>query len=134
MESHNRSSILFVEDDRTSREVLADMLAVRFPDVSFHLADNGLNGLDAFRDHTPPIVITDLNMPVMDGFRMAEAIKAIRPETTIIALTAFSDTPCGTPESALRCIDHFVLKPVDYRKLLALIDNCLATSADVTAP
>ena len=130
-----RVSILLVEDDQTSRDILADMLAMRFPQIAFSLADNGSTGLECFKKHSPAIVITDINMPVMDGLRMAEAIKTIDPGVQIIGLTAFSnDSIMDLSKTAGNRIDHFLAKPVDYRKLLALIEQCLAVAAPTPSP
>ena len=128
-------SILLVEDDETSRDILADLLPMRFPQIAFSLADNGRTGLECFRKHSPAIVITDINMPVMDGLRMAEAIKSIDSSVQIIGITAFSSNYItDLSKTANNRVDHFLAKPVDYRKLLALIEQCLAAAAPTPSP
>jgi len=72
--------MLLVEDGRDAREILTGMLELRFPQMTLHLADNGKTGLDTFREHLPAWVITDLNMPVMSGIRLAEEVKIIASE------------------------------------------------------
>ncbi|MFH2123366.1 MAG: response regulator, partial [Pseudomonadota bacterium] len=68
-------------------------------------------------------------MPVMDGLQMAQAIREINPEIRIIATTAHSDTSYLL-EAIEIGIDHYVLKPVDIRKLLTAIEKC---SRDIAA-
>jgi YesN/AraC family two-component response regulator len=58
-------SILIVEDDDLTREILAAMLGERLPEVPLYMAINGRTGLELFKTHTPNIVITDINMPEM---------------------------------------------------------------------
>jgi YesN/AraC family two-component response regulator len=126
MQEHHPLSILLVEDDVTSRDLLAGMLALKFPQVSFLTADNGRSGLESFKKHAPALVITDINMPVLDGLGMAAEIKAIDPGAKLIALTAFSDKAMLESSRAVGIgIDRYILKPVDYRKLLAAILECL---------
>ena len=120
-------SILLVEDDQTSRDILASMLALRFPQVSFLTAHNGKAGLESFREHSPALVITDINMSVMDGMTMASEIRALDSGAKLIVLTAFSDKAMlESAQAAGIEIDHYILKPVDYRQLLQTIQECLA--------
>lgn len=130
MEGHTSLSILLVEDDVAAREILASVLSLRFPRLTIHVADNGKTGLECFERHTPAVVITDVNMPVMDGLRMARAIKAIMGGIKLVVLTAFSDkTILETSAMAGIGIDHYILKPLDYEKLFAVIEQCLAEVA-----
>ena len=130
MERINTAAILLVEDDQDAREILSMMLSVRFPQMEFHLADNGKSGLDSFNKHHPAVVITDVNMPIMNGILLAEAIKKIDDSVKLILLTAFSDkTILESARAAGVEIDHYLMKPVDYRKLLVAIQQCLAEVA-----
>lgn len=127
MKGHNPRSILLVEDDEIAREILTSVLTIKFPQIVFHVADNGKTGLESFRLYSPTVVITDVNMPVMDGIRMARGIKAIASDVKLVVLTAFSDRSIlETAAVAGIGIDHYILKPVDYGKLFAVIEQCLA--------
>ena len=57
--------------------------------VYFVTAHNGAEGLDTWRLHAPDIVITDVQMPVMDGLSMAAEIRSRDMSVPIIVLTAF---------------------------------------------
>src|SRR5512140_3203493 len=85
-------SILYVEDDPEARELVSSVLARKIRSLRLYTAENGEEGLALFREHRQDIVITDINMPVMDGIRMANEIKTLNPEALIIAVTAYSDT------------------------------------------
>ncbi len=117
------SSLLYVEDEADVRELVSGMLKKNYPGLRLFVAGDGRSGLELFTQRQPEIVITDIRMPVMDGLRMASAIRAQNPDTFIIAVTAHSDT-----DQLLNAIEigfnHYVLKPVDYRKLFAVIDKC----------
>lgn len=61
------SSILIVEDEEFTRELLVSILTKQFPDVALYSAINGRTGLELCKTHSPDIVITDMNMPEMGG-------------------------------------------------------------------
>jgi YesN/AraC family two-component response regulator len=126
----NPQAVLFVEDDEDARYILASMLTVRFPQLVFHFAENGSSGLERFKEHLPAIVITDVNMPVMNGIRLAEEINKIAAGVQLIVLTAFSDKSILESASAAGIgIDHYLMKPVDCRKLMQAIQCCQAEIA-----
>lgn len=122
---HQRDiSILYVEDDPTTHKLLCPMLEDQGYRVFF--AENGLNGLELYRKHSPDIILTDLKMPYMDGLEMAGIIREEAPEAQIIVLTAYSDT-----DYLLKAIDiginQFIRKPVEFPKLKAVIKRCIST-------
>jgi CheY-like chemotaxis protein len=126
-------AILLVEDDEAAREILAGMLAMRFPQVAFHLADNGATGLDSFKKHLPALVITDVNMPIMNGIRLTREIRQLAAAVKVIVLTARCDKAIlESPEPA--GVNHYLLKPVDCRKLLLAIEQCLSEMAAQPSP
>ena len=121
-------SILYVEDDPDARRIASLLVSRKFPDFAILKAENGQVGLELFREHRPEIVITDINMPVMDGIRMAKEIRAIDPNARIIAVTAHSDQSyLRDAESA--GITHYLLKPMDRKKLYEVIEACIADIA-----
>lgn len=118
-------SILYVEDDPESSENLSEIIRHRYPDIRLLRSDNGNSGLEMFKQYRPEIVITDINMPILDGIKMASAIKALSPATEIIALTAYTDT-----KYLLQAIElgfsHYILKPVDIKQLYRVMDKTVS--------
>jgi len=112
-----------VEDDPDSRNIIHLMIAKRFPEMEILIAENGMIGLDLFREHLPQIVMTDIKMPVMDGVTMAGEIKALCSETKIIIVAANWNADYLLNDEE---IDHCVGKPLDYKILFAIIDKCIA--------
>jgi PAS domain S-box-containing protein len=119
-------SILYVEDEPEAREMVSRVLARKIRTLRLYTAENGDAGLALYREHRPDIVITDINMPVMDGIRMGSEIREINPEAIIIAVTAYSDTSYLL-DAIETGINNYVLKPIDYDKLFAAIDKCIET-------
>jgi signal transduction histidine kinase len=118
-------SMLYVEDDQASREDLAEIIRMKYPDLALHVADNGKTGLELFKQFHPEIVLTDINMPDIDGIKMSAAIKNISPATEIIVLTAYSD--CQYLLKAIEIgVDKYVLKPVALQKLCGVVNKTIA--------
>ncbi|MBC8017055.1 MAG: response regulator [Verrucomicrobia bacterium] len=124
-QSHTSFSLLFVEDDKTICKVIGRMIARHFPDATVYTAENGLIGLELFKEHTPEIVIADINMPEMDGIEMSTKIKSIKTDTKIIVLTGYSDKNYLDKFSEIG-FDDYIVKPVDFWKLFAAIEKCRA--------
>lgn len=118
-------SIMYVEDDPVTRALVAQTLPKRFPEFAIRTAENGRLGLQLYREYQPDIVITDVNMPVMNGILMSAEIKAINPDVVIIAVTAYSETNYLLNAIEIG-ISHYVLKPIDYRKLFEAIEKSSA--------
>ena len=127
MEPSQRSalSILVVEDDELIRKLLQSLISMKFPDVPLFVAENGRRGLELFKEHTPQLVITDINMPVMDGIRMAGEIRAIKADTRFIVVTAYDDADTIGKFEEIG-FDDYIVKPIDFGKLCAAIAKCAA--------
>ncbi|MBF0518939.1 MAG: response regulator [Nitrospirae bacterium] len=111
-------SVLYVEDQPDTREELADILRM---DVGvLQVAEDGAQGLQLFEEHRPDIVVTDIQMPKMDGLTMAKAIKDIDDNVPVIVLTAFNE-PRYLIQSIDIGIDSYATKPTNPDKLLETI-------------
>ena len=76
--------VLLVDDERAIQRLICRFLKSKGFEVT--LADDGMEALVAFIEGTFDIVLTDFNMPVMDGLRLANHIKKRSPGTPIILL------------------------------------------------
>jgi signal transduction histidine kinase len=118
-------SLLYVEDEADAQEMLSEIIRFSYPGITLFLAENGKTGFDAFKKHRPEIVITDINMPVENGIKMASRIKELCPSTEIIALTAHTDTQYLLQAIEIG-INKYVLKPIDVGHILEVIDKTVA--------
>ena len=102
--------LLLVDDEEGIRKVLGIVLA----DIGYDIvtAADGKQGLQQFLEQRPPIVITDIKMPVMDGIELLQQIKREDPDTEVIMLTGHGDM-----ELAIQCLKleatDFVTKPIN---------------------
>lgn len=118
-------SILFIEDCPIVCKAMGHMISLTFTDMPVYTAENGRSGMELFAEHTPGIVITDINMPDMDGLQVAREIKSAHPGTMIIVITGYSDDTHLDDFHKLD-IDDYLVKPVDFSKLCESINTCRA--------
>lgn len=120
-----RLSLLYVEDEPEIRELLRSVLVRKFPNVDIQTAENGMAGLDLFREQRPDIILTDIRMPVMDGIQMTRRILEEDPAVSVIIISACSETDYLL-EAIKMGINRYVLKPINHKLLFEAIDDCAA--------
>ena len=117
-------SLLIVEDDQKAREVIARMVPNKFPNCTVYTADNGMEGIEIFKRFVPDIVLTDINMPVMEGFEMIKIISSINADTSFIVLTAYADKLTFEKFKDHLSVCAYLLKPLDFNELFDAIERC----------
>ncbi|KJU86818.1 Signal transduction response regulator, receiver region domain protein [Candidatus Magnetobacterium bavaricum] len=111
-------SLLYVEDDEVIRVNIAHFLRRRFKEVTE--AENGRQGLDLYTPGTYDVVITDIEMPIMNGLKMINKILEIDPAQRIIITTGYND---DEHKSNKACVN--IIKPVIREVLLTSLYRCL---------
>jgi signal transduction histidine kinase len=114
-------TVLYVEDDESTRQQLARFLRRRVGRVVE--ASNGKEGLACFRAERPSLVVTDVEMPEVDGLVMAEEIRRLDPRVPIVVTTAFEQISY-LRRSIEAGVNEFVTKPVDVDKLEVALAAC----------
>ena len=114
--------ILIVDDDAQVREVLYQI----FLSASYRCrqAANGQEGLKMFRASRPPLIVTDLKMPVMDGIGLLEGVRREDEDTAVIVLTGAPDVKTAIDSLKLGAYD-FIMKPVNVDELLFAAERAL---------
>lgn len=122
--------LLLVEDHEEIREFLSRRLKRRGFEVD--IARDGAEGIERARVGQPELVLLDMNLPVMDGWTVAGALRAdaSTARIPIIALTAHA--MAGDREKVLAAgCDDYHPKPVDFSRLLDQIETLRARGAPV---
>lgn len=113
-------SVLYVEDEELAREKLCKLLTKLFKKVD--TAKNGKDGLTKFEEakkskNPYDLVISDINMPIMNGIEMLSEIRKLDAEVPFIYTTARSES-----ENLLKAFElnanHYILKPIDLQDLI----------------
>lgn len=116
------TKVLAVDDSRTMRLMLEQCLAGAGFDVV--TAEDGADGIERLRESSPDVVITDINMPIMDGFEFIETVRGgeFNPRLPILVLTTES-----APEKKARARDAgatgWIVKPFDPEKLVGAVNR-----------
>lgn len=116
--------VLIVDDSLTQREVLKHILAEKKFAVAE--AENGIAALEYLASNIPDIVISDILMPVMDGYTLCSRIKADVKLKNIPVLLLTTLSSHGDILKGLECgADNFVTKPYDSDHLVFRIRDML---------
>jgi signal transduction histidine kinase len=104
------NTILLVDDEAGIRKVLGISLQDSGYDV--HTAENATEALRLFEELAPPIVLTDIKMPDLDGIELLRRIKKINPDTEVIMFTGHGDMGLAI-KSLKNDATDFVTKPIN---------------------
>jgi len=115
-------TLLYVEDEESIRNEVAHFLSRRVGRLL--TAANGREALDLYFTQRPDLVLSDIQMPVMDGLSMAAEIKKQHPYTPVIFTTAFND-PFYLQRAISLGIDGYAVKPMNLEELLQTILRCV---------
>lgn len=120
---------LIVEDDLA----LSDVLAFTLRRAGFEIiaAHNGLDGLEAWRQEVPDVVILDLNLPGLDGLTVCRRIRA-ESQTPIIVLTVRGEEADVVQGLELGA-DDYVVKPFSPRELVARVQAVLRRAGQASS-
>jgi|GEM_PF-1900870 len=122
LEALNDIRILYVEDDEDIKEEISEFLESEV--LELFIAKDGEEAIEIFREKKPDIVITDIQMPKLNGLELATEIKKIDKLIPIIITTAFNEN-----EYLLKSInigiDKYVLKPINLNTLIDSIYHCV---------
>ena len=118
-------TILTVDDSRTMRDML--MLALKDAGYRVVQAEDGVHGLEVLQAERPDIVITDINMPRMDGFGFIEGMRADpnHKATPVLVLTTESDA-AKKQRARDAGATGWIIKPFDPVKLVEAVRRVAA--------
>ncbi|MBI3454574.1 MAG: GAF domain-containing protein [Candidatus Rokubacteria bacterium] len=100
--------VLVIDDEEPVRDALADMLRLTRHEVV--VASQGVEGLEYFRTAPFDLVMTDLAMPGMSGWQVAQAVKALRPNVPVVLVTGWG-VELSAEQLRAHGVDHVMTKP-----------------------
>jgi YesN/AraC family two-component response regulator len=108
--------LLYVEDNEDARNSTLLLLNRFFDDVT--IAIDGIDGLKKFQEYSDfDIIITDINMPFMNGIDMVKEIRDIDKNITILMLSANNESSYFL-DAIMLGIDGYLLKPLNMKQLI----------------
>lgn len=118
-------TILTVDDSRTMR----DMLRMALVEAGFNVlqAVDGVDGLDVLQRSTPDVIVTDINMPKMDGFGLIEAVRKDERYCKVPILVLTTESDAAKKQRAKEAgATGWIVKPFEPTKLIAAIRRVAA--------
>jgi two-component system, chemotaxis family, chemotaxis protein CheY len=110
-------NVLAVDDSRTIRDMLR--LTLTEAGITAHLAEDGQHGLEVLEGLEPDAIITDINMPRLDGFGFIDAVRQTERYKTVPILVLTTES---SPELKARAREAgatgWIVKPFDPEKLV----------------
>jgi CheY-like chemotaxis protein len=115
--------ILVVEDNTDSRDILAKLL--RMCGYEVNSASDGESGYEAALREVPDLIITDINMPVMDGIQLLKKVReeGLLARTAVLVVTAFGDE--AAREAIEAGADASAAKPFDFDGFIDTVESLL---------
>ncbi len=116
------AKILVVDDERDLNRIVSRTLRDRGYEVVS--AENGLEALEKTENERFDLILTDIMMPKMDGFELAESIRTIDKAIPILFMTAKDDKPSKMFSYSIG-VDDYIVKPFDVDVLAAKLGAIL---------
>ena len=117
-----KGNILVVDDERSMGQMIGKHLRVR--EFSFETCISPHDALERFRENDFDVVLTDVNMPSMNGIELCQQVASIQPDVPVIVMTAF-----GSMETAVEAIRagafDFVTKPIEMDLLAISLERAV---------
>lgn len=129
MENFKQFTILYVEDDEGVRTINSRFLSRMFKNL--YEAKDGEEAYDLYLKHQPHIILTDINMPKLDGLSLAKKIRKNDKTIKIIITTAFSDKEYLLDAIELN-LEKYIIKPITSRNLLPALTKAVQNLEEQT--
>ena len=113
-------TVLTVDDSRTMR----DMLMLALSDAGYRViqAEDGVHGLEVLQNEQPDVIVTDINMPRMDGFGFIEGVRGNDRYRVVPILVLTTESDADKKDRARRAgATGWIIKPFDPVKLITAI-------------
>ena len=124
----DRYTLLLVDDERDVRSALRRTLYV--PGYTIYEANDGKEALEVLRDVEVDAIVTDYDMPRMDGMTLLQKIRIFRPEMVRILITARGDMNVAVRAINEGAVHRFLLKPWDRIDVRGIVQMALHQKPD----
>lgn len=114
------ATLLLVEDDARIREKFNRLLSLYVNKI--YEAPNGKKALDVYKKYKPSFIITDIEMPEMDGLELIEIIRKENDYLPIIITSGYSNREYLLTSIKLQLVDYLI-KPINYSELLVVLEK-----------
>jgi DNA-binding response OmpR family regulator len=115
-----RFSLLYVEDEAATRELIGSMLKMSYPNIDVIFADNGMDALKRIQEHSFDLYLIDLMLPALNGLALCEKIISLNDDNHIMVLSGY-----GNEDVIDKCLEmgvkDYLVKPISMDSLILKI-------------
>ena len=119
-------NILVVDDSAVMRKIIKRAIEEgKYKDAAITEAGDGVEGLKVFNPGRTDLILSDWNMPNMDGLEFVKKVRAIRTKKKIVIIMITTEGSTGKMEEAMdNGVDNYIAKPFTSIALEKKIDRC----------
>jgi len=114
-------NVLYIEDDKVVLDSISTIL--RYMVAQVFTAENGKDALDIFRKEKIDIILTDIDMPKLNGIEFAKRVRQINEIVPIIIITSYKSEEYLFQSMDLK-LEDYIIKPINYDKLVESLSKC----------
>ena len=115
-------NILFVDDEKMIVDLISDEVGIEISEAKIFKAYNGLEALEICSNEKIDYIFTDIKMPKLDGFGLAQQVQEKYPDTTVFAISGHIGD-FQEDELKSKGISKLFEKPINYDLLLEFIKS-----------
>lgn len=119
------ANILVIDDERSIRSTLKEIL--EYEDHVVDVAEDGIQGIESYKEKKYDVVLCDIKMPNMDGIEVLEKLMELSSDTTVIMISGHGNIDTAVDAIKKGAYD-FIEKPLDLNRLLVTIRNAMDRS------
>lgn len=121
----NLYKIMLVDDEAEAREAIAS--CINWEEIGFTVvceAENGEDALEKAEIYSPDVILTDIQMPFMDGLEFSKKVKAMLADVKIIIFSGYDEFEYAQEAIRLEA-EEYILKPIDSEELVKVFERIL---------
>lgn len=116
--------ILIAEDEEYNQMVVQAMIEILYPSVSMEIVSNGIEALEKLQNEPYDLLLSDVDMPLMNGYDLVSEIKKLNIKIPMVCVTAFAVS--GDKEKLLmHGFERYISKPIDMDEMKSVLDPYL---------
>jgi CheY-like chemotaxis protein len=116
--------ILIAEDEEYNQMVVQAMIEILYPEVTMEMVSNGVEALEKLQSGSFDLLLSDVDMPMINGYELVSEVKKLGIEIPMICVTAFAIS--GDKEKLLmHGFERYISKPIDMDDMKAVLDPYL---------
>ena len=125
-ELEQKKSVLYIEDNPANLR-LVEQILMCLPDVHMWSAPEPLLGFELVMEHSPDLILLDINLPGMDGYEVLKKLRSqdVSRDIPVIAVSA-NAMPKDIQKAKEAGFDGYITKPVNVKEFLSTVEEMLS--------